>query len=101
MRRELDYLPGAKDDLALIYGWLAERAGSQGAFAYIGRIHSACLSLRDFPNRGSPRDDLKDGLRSIPFERRATIYYRVAGATVEILRVLYAGRDPKREFDAS
>jgi hypothetical protein len=37
-------------------------------------------------------------LRSIPFERRATIYYRAVGNAVEVIRILYRGRDADREF---
>ena len=51
-----------------------------------------------FPNRGSPHSALEPGLRSVAFERRATIYYRVAGATDEIVRILHAGRDAGRGF---
>lgn len=98
MALDLVYLESADADLAEIYHWLAARSDASSAFAYVSRIEEACGGLSDFPRRGSPHEDLAPGLRSIPFERRATIYYRVTGRSVEIVRILYAGRDPARVF---
>jgi toxin ParE1/3/4 len=95
---DLVYLPGADADLDRIYHWLAPRSGAAIAFTYVGRIEAACQRLTDFPQRGSPHDELEPGLRSIPFERRATIYYRATDSTVEIVHILHRGRDPDREF---
>ena len=100
MALDLVYLESADADLAEIYDWLAARADASSAFAYVSRIEEACGGLTDFPRRGPPHDDLAPGLRSIPFGRRATIYYRVTERAVEIVRILYAGRDADREFDA-
>jgi toxin ParE1/3/4 len=97
---ELIYRPTAQSDLAGIYDWIADDAGPRFAFAYIGRIQAACRALLDFPGRGTPRDELEPGLRSVAFERRATIFYRLTGATVEIVHVLQAGRDVERAFEA-
>ena len=43
--------------------------------------------------RGTQHDDLLPGLRIIGMERRVTIAFRIVGKTVEILRILYGGRD--------
>ena len=43
--------------------------------------------------RGTQHDDLLPGLRIIGMERRVTIAFRIDGNTVEILRILYGGRD--------
>jgi toxin ParE1/3/4 len=96
--RDLVYLPGADADLDRIYHWLAPRSGAATALAYIGRIETACRRLTDFSHRGSPQGELEPGLRSIAFERRATIYYRVTDAAVEIVRILHRGLDADREF---
>ncbi len=50
------------------------------------------------PNRGAPRDNLLPGLRTLSFERRALVVYRVENDTVSILRVFYRGRDYEREL---
>ena len=98
MALELFYLPRADADLDRIYHWLAPRSGPSDALAYLGRIEAACQRLTDFPRRGSPHDKLQPALRSIAFERRAAIYYRVAGSAVEIVRILHRGLDADREF---
>lgn len=92
MAFDVRFLTEAEDDLFAIYAYVVETGGPDRAGEYDRRIRAACLRLTDFPNRGTPRSQLEPGLRSIPFERRATIYYRVIDATVEIVRVLYAGR---------
>jgi toxin ParE1/3/4 len=88
-------------DLKEIADWIADRAGEDVGEAYVRRMEAYCRRLTHFPNRGSPRDDLEAGLRSIPFQGRATIYYRVEADRVRILRILAFGRDPKREFAKS
>lgn len=91
-------LPDAEDDLFEIYTYVAKNGGAERADGYDHRIRAACRRLADFPNRGTPRNPLEPGLRSIPFERRATIYYRVAERVVEIVRILRRGLDVDREF---
>ncbi len=43
--------------------------------------------------RGTLRDDIRPGLRTVGFERRMTIAFHVESKRVVIDRVLYAGRD--------
>lgn len=81
------------EDLAAIYDWIADRADDDTATSYRDRILAACARLAEFPNRGSKRDDLLPGARTIAFERRAIIVYQVAGVEVRIIRVLHHGRD--------
>ncbi len=52
-----------------------------------------CWKLAQMPQRGAPRPDIGDRIRILPFEKSATIVYRVDDEVVTILRVLYAGRD--------
>ena len=86
------------DDLFAIWRYIAESSGSLRADEVDERLRAACLRLADFPHRGTPRDDLEPGLRSIPLRRHATIYYRITDTWVEIVRVLYAGSDALQEF---
>jgi toxin ParE1/3/4 len=88
----------ATDDLFEIWLHIARDSGGERADAVEARLRRSCLKLTEFPRRGTPHDELEPGLRTIPFERRATIAYRVVGRTVEITRIYYAGRDPGREF---
>jgi plasmid stabilization system protein ParE len=45
------------------------------------------------PHRGVSKPNLGDGIRTISFEGRALIAYRVDDRGVRIIRVIYAGRD--------
>jgi toxin ParE1/3/4 len=90
MRVELSRL--ALADLERIGDWIAAHAGAEVALAYLERIEGACAGLADFPRRGTPRDDLGPGVRTISFEGRATIAYQVETDLVLILAVFHAGR---------
>jgi toxin ParE1/3/4 len=56
--------------------YLAERFYPATAERFVQRIVKACLALGSAPYRGTKRDDLAEGIRTIGFERRATIYSR-------------------------
>jgi toxin ParE1/3/4 len=95
-RLEVRFRPRAEADLLELYHYIAAEAGLDMAGAYIDRIEAACLALESFPERGTRRDDIRPGLRTIGFERRATIVFRVARATVEIVRIFYGGQEYER-----
>jgi toxin ParE1/3/4 len=95
--REVYFRPQAEADLIGLYEYIAEASGTRIAARYIDRIEAACLALTDFPERGTRRDDLLPGLRTIGFERRATIAFRVLRTGVEIVTIAYGGR----EFESS
>ena len=79
---------------------LPVRDGAERAIGYVDRIQDCCRSLSVFPERGVRRDDLRPGLRTLGFERRAVIALQVWRAdAVTILRVLYGGRDVDTAFD--
>src|ERR1700677_4335100 len=82
----------AEDDLVEIGAWIAERANLQVAARYIERL-TYCRRLDVFPMRGTARDDLSPGLRTIGFERRILIAFRVRKDAVSIVRILYGGQD--------
>jgi toxin ParE1/3/4 len=87
------FRPRAEADLIALYRYVAEASGLNIAGGYIDRIEAACMGLATFPNRGAKRDDLAPGLRTIAFERRVTIAYRVLKTRVEIVTIAYGGRD--------
>jgi toxin ParE1/3/4 len=60
---------------------------------YLGRIRQRCAKIGDAPQGYPLRPRLGPGIRLVPFERSATIVYRLSGGDVEIVRVLYGGRD--------
>lgn len=79
-------------DLERIGDWVAANAGAAVALAYLGRIEALCAGLAEFPRRGTPRDDLGAEVRTLSFEGRATIAYRIEADSVLILGIFHAGR---------
>ena len=90
--RALVWAPESEQDLLEIWHYLAEAVGTDTADRQLRRIDEACRSLRQAPFRGRPRDELRPGLRSILTEPYV-VFYRVATAAVEIVRVLHQRRD--------
>lgn len=90
---EVLYAPEAEDDLAWLYGFIRARSGDpKVAAGYVRRVRAHCEKLSTFPERGTRRDDLAEGLRTIGFERRATVVFAVHAETVQVLRIYYGGR---------
>ena len=76
MTHSVVFSPEAQDDLLWLYDAIAEHSGTARALAYTERIAARCVSLANFPERGTTRDDLRPGLR-----------------------IFYAGRDLQAAFD--
>ena len=95
-RYEVQFRPRAEADLFALYRHVAEESGLVVAGAYIDRIEAACLALETFPKRRKRRDDIRLGLRTMGFERRATIVFQVKGARVVIVRIFHGGQDYER-----
>jgi toxin ParE1/3/4 len=94
MAREVVFRPAAERDLADLYAYIRDRGdGLAVAIGYVRRIRDYCESLRDFPDRGIKRDDIRAGLRIVGFERRVAIAFEFDARTVRIGRVFYGGRD--------
>ena len=85
----------AEADLLAIYDYIAERADASTAFGYITRIEDYCLGFTTAPQRGARREDLGRGVRTVGFERSASILFQVdaKGRKVVILGVYYRGRN--------
>jgi toxin ParE1/3/4 len=72
---------------------IAAETGLAIADGYIDRVEARIAALSHFPNRGTPRDDLVSGLRTLAFERRLVIAYIVGPGSVTVSRVIDAARD--------
>ncbi|HUZ62941.1 MAG TPA: type II toxin-antitoxin system RelE/ParE family toxin [Acetobacteraceae bacterium] len=93
-RFDLRYRPAALADLEDIFRGVLRVSGSPVvARRYVERIRVRCRLIPTLPHAGRPRDDLAPGLRTVAFERRAVIVYRVVGAAVEITNVFHGGRN--------
>jgi len=100
MTHKVNFRPEAEADLFLfaLYRYISDHSGAVRAGDYVARIEAACVALATFPQRGTKRDDLAPGIRTIGFERRATIAFRIESDTVRIVRIFYAGRDYETYF---
>jgi toxin ParE1/3/4 len=89
------FRPSAEEDLDRIDDYIA-RDNPLAASAFVRRIRERCQALAELPHCSTRRDDLRAGLRTVGFERRATIVFRIEGRTVRIRRILYGERDLSR-----
>lgn len=80
-------------DLEALHDYILDQSGAARAWAYVSRIRAHCEKLQDFPYRSRAADDISPGLRTLIFERRVTIFYRLDDMGVRIVRIIYAGRD--------
>lgn len=83
----------AIEDLISLHQWVSAEADIPTADGYLARIEERMAALSNFPHRGSSRDDLLAGLRTLTFERRLLIAYNVEGKVVTVQRVINALRD--------
>lgn len=87
------FAPEANKQLVELYRYVAERGSPAVATSFTGAIVDYCERLAHFPRRGTKREDIRPGLRTIGFRRRVTIAFTVDTTTVTVLGVYYGGRD--------
>lgn len=69
------FTPEARDQLDKLEEDIAVAASSAVAARYVDSIVDHCEKLQTFPHRGTQRDDLRPGLRTLGFRRRVTILF--------------------------
>lgn len=97
MAYRIVFAPEARGHLVALYRYIAER-GSAAVAKSTDAIVDYSERLADFPRRGTKRDDIRPGLRTVGFRRRITIAFVVGTATVTILGVFYGGQDYETAF---
>ncbi|WP_114217229.1 type II toxin-antitoxin system RelE/ParE family toxin [Ochrobactrum sp. 3-3] len=96
MRRfAVEYAPQPLDQLAAIESYIAEASSPEAGERFVNEIVSHCDALESSPERGTARDDLLLGLRTLGFRRRVLIAYTSdrKSQTVRILGIYYGGQD--------
>ena len=101
MSLKVYFQPAAEAQLEQIESYIEERASAVIAERFIDAIVARCERLSAFPRRGTPRDDLGPGIRTIAHRRSVTIAYAVLEDRVEILGIFYGGQDIEAAFSAS
>lgn len=92
-RFEVKLTDQAFDDLIVVRRWVAVRADDDTARAFTVRIEAKMATLESFPERGTPRPEIRADVRSISFERNFIIVYHVETQSVWIDRVVSGRRD--------
>jgi toxin ParE1/3/4 len=92
-RRQLGWSPPARDDLQHIHDYISDAGSPINALRFIERIAAYCETLDHASERGQRRDDIRQGLRVVGFERRVAIAFQVDDERVKILRIFYGGVD--------
>lgn len=84
--------PESEEDLFSIWSWGASRFSREIADRHLRDIDRAVAKLSASPLIGRARDDLRPGIREIVVYP-TVLFYRVVGASVEIIRVVDGRRD--------
>ena len=94
------FAPRAEDDLVEILEYITEHGSPAVAARNTEAIEAYCATLSTFPHRGTPRSDIRPGLRVTNYRRRAVIAFEVddVARVVYVLGVFYGGRDFERAF---
>lgn len=93
MSHIVHFTPEALNQLDELESHIAAEGSAITAARYIDSIVAHCENLRTFPHRGTRRDDIRPGLRTLGYRRRVTIAFEVAGDRINILGVYYGGQD--------
>lgn len=97
-QRQIVFAPEARDDLLALYNWISDKASPDVAINYIGRIEKFCTQFDLASERGHAREDIRQGLRIIGFEKRLTIAFIVSDQAVTFLRIFYGGQNWEDDF---
>lgn len=86
--------PEALDQLRAIERYISAASGHpMVAERYVDALVNYCESLAMFPQRGARRDDIRPGLRLVPYRSSAEVAFAVDGEQVWIIGVFYGGQD--------
>ena len=88
----VDFDAQARADLADLYDYLLGEAGETVATSYIEKLLDYCAGFETFPERGTARNEIYQGLRFVGYRRKATIAFRVKGNAVTIVRIFHGGK---------
>jgi plasmid stabilization system protein ParE len=92
-RYKIVFTPEAETQLVDIFRYIASAASPEIAARFTNNIVTHCESLRTFPFRGTKRDDIRLGLRTVTYRKRVVIAFDIEANLVTIIGVFYAGQD--------
>lgn len=94
MSHRVIFAPEARDQLDHLYRYIATAAHDEAvARRFVEGIIDYAETLGTFPDRGTPRETIRTGLRTLAWRRRVTLAYVVEARDVVVVGVFYAGQD--------
>lgn len=93
MKFTVVFSPEAERQLAELYRYIAAAASPGISLHYVNAIIAYCETLEIFPLRGTPRDDIRPGLRITNYKGRTVIAFVVDAGRVSIIGIFYGGQD--------
>ena len=69
MTHTVIFTPEAEEQLVQLYRYIAAAASPEIAERYVNSIVTCCEDLREFPLRGTRRDDVRPGLRITNYKK--------------------------------
>lgn len=93
MAHRLVITPEARDQLIAIYDYITEAASPEIAKRFTDGIVDHLSVLIEHPHIGTPRDDLRPGLRTLPHRRRVIMAFLVDEEAVVVIGFYYGGQD--------
>jgi toxin ParE1/3/4 len=93
--QQLVIAPIARDDLKNIYQYARRQWGKARSDSYMAILQEQFWSLTEQPLMGVERPELSPVVRSLAIQSH-TVFYRVVGKRIEIIRVLHGRQDPQR-----
>jgi toxin ParE1/3/4 len=92
------FTPEAEEQLVELYRYIEANASAEIALRYTSAVVERCESLGMLPHRGTPRDDIRPGLRMTTYKRRTVIAYSVEADQVSVIGVFHGGQDYESEL---
>ncbi|MFB1486254.1 MULTISPECIES: type II toxin-antitoxin system RelE/ParE family toxin [unclassified Thiocapsa] len=91
--REIVKRPRAREDLKDIWRYSFTEWGEAQADKYLAEIVAGIARLKEHPEMGKSRDDLRAGCRSLRINQHV-VFYLVTPSVIRIVRVLHRRMDP-------
>ena len=91
--RRIIFTPEAGDQLDQLHTYIAAAADAEIASGFVHSIIDHIAGLEEFAMRGTMRDDIRPGLRTMGWRRRVTIAFVVEECDVVVIGLFYGGRD--------
>lgn len=79
--------------LGELHDYIADAGSTRNATRYTDSIVGFCKELGTFPHRGTVRDDIRPGMRTIGYGTRVIVAFAILDGVVAILGIFYGGRD--------